>query len=250
MPPHAEAVRGALAARAIERFGVDAGRLHVDLTALRMTGAYEDSALVAKGWAQGQGVDLQVRALQASSADGVSLYLRPDPGSAAELTVIGSSLERLRSLAESNAGGPALLVCDSAIGQPKTLCEIPRGAFLHRPPQGDDRVAGALPERGRARRAAPARLRLRARAQAAPIRAHPLPRRAPRLESLRPPSPARPTHSVSPTSTPPRRSARSARPASGRSAGEQLGRVRNGLGGPHYKAKGQVDRRVAQILTD
>src|SRR5207237_835910 len=46
---HAEAVRGALAARAIERFGVDAGRLHVDLTALRMTGAYEESSLVARG---------------------------------------------------------------------------------------------------------------------------------------------------------------------------------------------------------
>jgi Domain of unknown function (DUF4277) len=47
---HAEAVRGALAARAIERFGIDAGRLHVDLTTLRVAGAYEHSALVAKGW--------------------------------------------------------------------------------------------------------------------------------------------------------------------------------------------------------
>src|SRR5207249_3501348 len=127
--PHAEAVRGALAARAIERFGVDAGRLHVDLTAIRMTGAYEDSALVAKGWAQGQGVDRQVRALQASSQDGVSLYLRPDPGNAAELTLIAGALERLRALADSNGGGPALVVCDSAAGQPKTLCQIARAGL-------------------------------------------------------------------------------------------------------------------------
>ena len=32
---YAETLRGTLAARAIERFGIDAGRLHVDLTALR-----------------------------------------------------------------------------------------------------------------------------------------------------------------------------------------------------------------------
>ena len=44
---YAEPLRGALAARAIERFGIDAGRLHVDLTTLRVAGAYEHSALVA-----------------------------------------------------------------------------------------------------------------------------------------------------------------------------------------------------------
>src|SRR3954465_2150963 len=40
---YAEPLRGALAARAIERFGVDVGRLHVDLTTLRVAGAYEQS---------------------------------------------------------------------------------------------------------------------------------------------------------------------------------------------------------------
>ena len=44
----AEHVRGLLAARAIERFGADAGRLHVDLTTVRVAGAYEHSAVVAK----------------------------------------------------------------------------------------------------------------------------------------------------------------------------------------------------------
>ena len=81
---YAETLRGTLAARAIERFGIDAGRLHVDLTTLRVTGAYESSALVAKGWGPDRRVARQVRALQATTACGVSLYVRPDPGNAGE----------------------------------------------------------------------------------------------------------------------------------------------------------------------
>jgi len=48
---YAETLRGALAARAMERFGIQTGRPHVDLTTLRVAGASERSALVAKGWA-------------------------------------------------------------------------------------------------------------------------------------------------------------------------------------------------------
>ena len=45
---------------------------------------------------------------------------RPDPGNAAELTLVGASLERLLAVC-----GPGLLiVCDSAMGQPKTMREI------------------------------------------------------------------------------------------------------------------------------
>ena len=117
---HSESVRGALAARAIETFGLDVGRLHVDLTTLRVAGAYEDSALVAKGWGADRHVRRQVRALQAATPEGVSVYWRPDPGSAAELTLVAQSLERLRRLT-----GPAgVLVCDSACGHPKTLAQI------------------------------------------------------------------------------------------------------------------------------
>jgi Domain of unknown function (DUF4277)/Transposase DDE domain len=117
---HSESVRGALAARAIETFGLDVGRLHVDLTTLRVAGAFEDSALVAKGWGADRHVRRQVRALQAATPEGVSVYWRPDPGSAAELTLVGQSLERLRKLT-----GPAgVLVCDSACGHPKTLAQI------------------------------------------------------------------------------------------------------------------------------
>ena len=96
---YAESLRGALAAKAIERFGIDAGRLHVDLTTLRVAGAYENSALVTKGWGPDRRVERQVRALQATTPCGVSLYVRPDPGNAAEVTLIGASLECLQALA-------------------------------------------------------------------------------------------------------------------------------------------------------
>lgn len=117
---HSESVRGALAARAIERFGLDVGRLHVDLTTLRVAGAYEDSALIAKGWGSDRHVRRQLRALQAATPEGVSVYWRPDPGNSSELALVGQSLERLARLT-----GPAgLLVCDSACGNPKTLAQI------------------------------------------------------------------------------------------------------------------------------
>jgi hypothetical protein len=122
---YAESVRGLLAARAIERFGQDAGRLHVDLTTVRVAGAYEHSALVAKGWGSDRHVARQVRTLQAATGDGVSLYLRPDPGNCSELALVGQSLERLAAFAEPGM----LMVCDSALGQPKPLCQIHRAGL-------------------------------------------------------------------------------------------------------------------------
>ena len=247
--PHAEAVRGALAARAIERFGVDAGRLHVDLTALRMTGAYEDSSLVAKGWAQGQGVGRQVRALQASSEDGVSLYLRPDPGNAAELTLIGASLERLRSLADSD-GKPALLICDSAVGQPRTLCQIQRAGLSFIAPLKastgwqqrylDEVGAEALrPLAYVSERERKLELFERTRYRGA-IRAW-------EVEDPETGEPHR-FRIAYIHSSEEEREVRSARGRALERAEQKLGRVRNGLGGRHYKTRKQVDRRVAQIL--
>jgi hypothetical protein len=77
--PRSEELRGAVVLRAIERFGLDAARLHLDLTALRVAGAYEDSALVARGWGPDRRVARQLRALQAASPEGVPLYLRLGP---------------------------------------------------------------------------------------------------------------------------------------------------------------------------
>lgn len=248
--PHAETVRGALAARAIERFGIDAGRLHVDLTAIRMTGAYEDSALVGKGWGQGQGVGRQVRALQASSADGVSLYLRPDPGNAAELSLIGSALERLRALAQSDGGGPALLVCDSAVGQPRTLAQIQRAGLTFIAPLKAStgwreryleevgpqalRPLAYVSERERERAAKP-RTRYRGAIRdwqaVDPETGEPHRFRVAYVHSSEE-----------------QREVKAARERALERAEAKLGRVHNGLGGRYYKTRKQVDRRVSQIL--
>lgn len=123
---HSESVRGAIAARAIDTFGLEVGRLHVDLTTLRVAGAYEDSALVCKGWGSDRHVRRQVRALQAATPDGISVYWRPDPGNSSELGLVGQSLHRLRTI----TGPGGLVVLDSAAGNPKTLAQI-HDAGLH-----------------------------------------------------------------------------------------------------------------------
>jgi hypothetical protein len=250
--PRAEVVRGALAARAIERFGVDAGCLHVDLTAVRLAGAYEGSALVRPGWAQGEGVGRQVRALQAFSADGVSLYLRPEAGNAAELSLIGAALERLRALAESDRGRPALLVCDSAMGHPRSLAQIARAGLSFIVPL---RAASGFRERYLT--------------EVGPEAMRPLDyvaereRRLPRTLRTRYRGALRDWQVADPETGEPHRfriayihsseeerEVGSARERALAGAEEKLKRIKNGLGGRYYKTRKQVDRRVAQILTD
>jgi hypothetical protein len=242
----AEGVRGALAARAIERFGLDAGRLHVDLTTVRVAGAYEHSALVAKGWGSDRRVARQVRALQAATADGVSLYLRPDPGSAAELTLVGAALERLLELSRPGM----LMIGDSALGRPKTLCEIDRAGlefivplradtgfkerYLTELGPGRLRPLGYLAER---ERRLPAELRTRYRGALL----------AWELED--PETGERRRFRVAYIhSSEEAREVANARERALTKAEEQLGRVQRGLGGRYYKTKTQVQRRVGQII--
>lgn len=123
--PVAESVRGEAALAAVQAFGADAARLHVDLTTLRVAGAYRDSELVAKGWSSDRRVARQVQMLQATNPEGIPLYVRPHPGDAAELTCIGAALERLAALL-----GPGVLICaDSALGHIKNLCAAHRAGL-------------------------------------------------------------------------------------------------------------------------
>jgi hypothetical protein len=125
LAPVAEQVRGEALLGAIERCGAQAGRLHLDLTTLKVAGAYAGSELVGKGWAADRRVARQVRALQATTPAGVALYLRPDPGAAAELSLIGHALERLRELCP-----PGLcVVADSALGHERSLCQAARSGL-------------------------------------------------------------------------------------------------------------------------
>ncbi len=243
---YAEDLRSRVAARAIERFGVDAGRLHVDLTTVGVSGAYEHSALVAKGWASDRRVARQVRTLQACTPDGTVLYSRPDPGNAAEFTLVGASLERLLEIS-----GPGLLiVCDSAMGQPKTMREIDdagvrfvvplrasagfRERFLAE--VGHDGVASGS-VRARARSETPAEAADRVQGRVAGL-GDPGHRRASGAEA------AGRVHPLLRRSDPGRRRARACA-AEGRGRAE---RMRNGLGGRYYKTREQVERRIGQIL--
>jgi hypothetical protein len=243
---YAEPLRGALAARAIERFGIDAGRLHVDLTTLRVAGAYEHSALVAKGWGPDRRVARQVRALQATSACGVSLYVRPDPGNAAEVALIGASLERLKALAS-----PGLVICDAACGYPKTLCEIARSGLEFIVPLRAStgfreryltdvgpqalRALGYVAER---QRELPPELRTRYRGALGDWQitdaetGQPLRLRVAYIHSSEE-----------------AREVAAARERALTRADDALARVQRGLGGRHYKTRRQVDARVAKILT-
>jgi hypothetical protein len=243
---YAESLRGALAARAIERFGVDAGRLHVDLTTLRFAGAYEQSALVARGWGPDRRVARQVRALQATSADGVSLYVRPDPGNAAEVALIGASLERLAALA-----GAGLVVCDAACGHPRTLGQIARAGLRFIVPL---RTVTGFRERFLADVGQQA---LRPLGYVAERERHLSPARRTRYRgTLRDWQPTDPETGESLHlrvayihSSEEAREVAAARERALTKAEAALERVQRGLGGRHYKTKAHVDKRVAQILT-
>lgn len=243
---YAESLRGALAARAIERFGIDAGRLHVDLTTLRVAGAYEDSALVAKGWGADRRVARQVRVLQATTACGVSVYVRPDPGNAAEVALIGASLERLKNLTS-----PGLIIADAACGYPKTLCEIARSGLRF--------IVALRAQTGFRERyltdVGPTALRalhyVAERQQSMPADQRTRYRGALRDWQITDPQTNKPValrvayiHSSQEA-----REVAAARERALTKAEDALARVQRGLGGRYYKTRRHVDNRVAKILT-
>jgi hypothetical protein len=118
LAPVAEQVRGKLALAAATCCGVDMSRLHLDLTAVRFTGAYADSALVEKGWAADRSIARQVKTLQASTPEGVAVYYRPHPGATSELPCFTQAIEKLQQLAPPGL----VVVADSGLGCVGSLC--------------------------------------------------------------------------------------------------------------------------------
>jgi transposase len=244
--PHAEELRGAVMLRAIERFGLDAARLHLDLTALRVAGAYEDSALVQKGWSADRRVARQIRALQATSSEGVPLYLRPGAGSAAELSMIGGSLERLRALLPPGL----LVVADSALGNIKPLCEADRAGLRFIAPL---RVVTGFRERFLSEVGSAALRPLRYASQRE--------RRLPAAKRTRYRGVLRPLEVTDPEtgerrrfrvayvhSSEEEREVAAARERALAKAEDALARIERGLGGRHYRTRAQVDKRLARVL--
>jgi hypothetical protein len=243
---YAEDLRCRVAAGAIERFGVSAGRLHVDLTTVGVSGAYEHSALIAKGWASDRRVARQVRTLQASTADGTVLYSRPDPGNAAELSLVGASLERLLAIS-----GPGLvIVCDSAMGQPKTMRKIDQAGVRFVVPL---RASAGFRERFLADVGHPALRRVRY----VPQREQKLP---PKLRTVFKGAlrdweiPAGAEHPsltlrvVYIHSSEEATQVADARERALEKAEDALTRMHNGLGGRYYNTREQIERRIGQIL--
>jgi hypothetical protein len=245
--PCAEDVRGRLLLTAVERFEVDASRLHLDLTSVRFAGAHRDSGLVAKGWGADRRVARQVRTLQATTPQGVSLYFRPHKGSAAEVTALAEALERLRSLL-----APGLVVvADSAFGHLGSLCAADRaGARFVVPLRADtgwgdrfeaevgglDRLVDLDHVPIRERRLAPER-RTRWRGLLAPF------------PVIDPATGARHELSVAYIwSSEEARSVAEARERALVKAERALARVRNGLGGRYYQTVRQVEAKVARIV--
>jgi hypothetical protein len=125
LAPVAEHVRGSLALAAASRGGADLSRLHLDLTAVRFAGAYEDSALVEKGWAADRTVKEQVRTLQASTPDGIAVYFRPHPGARGELPCFAEAMQRLQAIAPPGL----VVVADSGLGYLRQLCIADRNGL-------------------------------------------------------------------------------------------------------------------------
>ncbi len=245
--PVAESVRGAVALAAINAFGLDAGRLHLDLTTLRVAGAYADSTLVAKGWSSERTVARQVRVLQAVTGQGVPLYVRPHGGDTAELTCIGAALERL-----SATLGKGLLVCaDSALGHVKNLCEAHRAGLRFIVPL---RLSTGYLDRFRRQVGTKARMSplryVSDRERGLPSRRRTKYRGALRSFEVVDEQTGQPHgfRIVYVWSSEEARSTSEARQRALAKAEQSLERIRRGLGGRYYRTKKAVDAKVATIL--
>ena len=252
LAPVADKARGELMLAAIGGFPAiaDASRLHLDLTAVRFAGAYEDSALVAKGWAADRSIGRQVKALQAATPAGVSVYFRPHKGSASELAAFTGAIETLAA-----ALPPGLvIVADSGLGYLENLCAADaRHVAFVAPLRADtgwsarfDADVGPLGGLAalatvdyvsyRERRLPPARRTT----WKGLLRPFPVTSKDATRHDLR----AAYIWSSEEAAT-----VAAARDRALAKAEAALTRVRNGLGGRHYKTRKQVDARVAQILT-
>lgn len=94
LAPVAEQVRGELALAAAPRCSADLSQLHLDTTAVRFTGGYAGSTLVAKGSAADRTIARQVKTMQVSTRAGVAVYYRPHSGASNEAPCLTDTLDR------------------------------------------------------------------------------------------------------------------------------------------------------------
>jgi transposase len=246
--PVAETVRGAAMLAAIETFGTEAARLHLDLTALTVAGDYPGSQLVAKGWNSTRRVERQVRVLSATNPTGVPLYTRPFAGDTAELSCLGQAMDNLARLLPPGL----LIVADSALGHLKNLCEADRAGLRFVVPLRADTGFGQrfLTEVGHQ---GLHRIRYLSRREA----------HLPTSQRTRYRGALGDLEVTDPKTGQPCRfrvayiwsseeaaSVAQARERALAKAETALTKVHNGLGGRHYKTRKQVDAKLARILAN
>ena len=249
LAPVAEQVRGQLLLAAIHGFPVaDASRLHLDLTAVRFAGGYQDSAVVVKGWSADRTIARQVKTLQAATASGVSVYFRPHKGSSSELPAFTEAIETL-----AGALPPGLvIVADSGLGYLENLCAadtknvrfvVPLRADTGWADRFTTDVPGGLDALARLDYCSYREQRLPAHQRSSwkgllasfPVTDHADARHDLRVAYI--------------WSSEEAASVADARERALANAEAALTRIRNGLGGRYYKTRTHVDARVAQILT-
>jgi Domain of unknown function (DUF4277)/Transposase DDE domain len=244
--PVAQTVRGAMMLAAIDTFGADAARLHLDLTTLTVSGHYPGSDLIGRGWNSSRQIQRQVRVLAASNNTGVPLYVRPHPGNAAELTCLGQAMDDLARLLPPGL----LVVADSALGHVKNLCDADRAGLKFIVPL---RASTGFFDRFRTDAGHDALRPVRyisRREQHLPADQRTRYRGAVRDFVVTDPETdtERRFRVAYIWSSEEARSVADARERALTKAETDLARIHRGLGGPHYKTRAQVQARVNRIV--
>jgi hypothetical protein len=217
------------------------------MTAVRFTGGYAGSALVEKGWAADRTIAHQVKTLQASTRSGVAVYYRPHPGASNEAPCVAAALERIRALAPPGV----VCVADSGFGYLGRLCAADAsGIRFVVPLRADTGWAawfGADVDGGLS--ALPTLDHCSKRQRHLPQGARTVWKGV--LGDKQVDDDTGATHRLRIAyiwSSEEAASVADARQRALTKAEDALTRIRNGLGGRHYKTKKQVDDRVATIL--
>jgi len=248
LAPVAEQIRGQLALAAAARCAADLSRLHLDMSAVRFTGGYEGSALVAKGWAADRSIARQIKTMQVCTRAGVTVYYRGHPGASNEVPCFADTLERIRELA------PPGVVCviDTGFGHLNKLAAADAaGMRLVVPLRADTGWAswfGSDVPDGLA--ALPALQHCSQREQRLPADQRTTWKGVLRHRDITDDDTSA-THRLRIAyiwSSEEATSVAEARERALASAEAALTRIRNGLGGHYYKTKKQIDDRVAKII--
>jgi hypothetical protein len=248
LAPVAERVRGQLALAAASRCGADLSRLHLDMTAVRFTGGYVGSALVERGWAAERSIARQVKTLQACTRTGVAVYYRPHPGAANEAPCVAAALERIRELAPPGV----VCVADTGFGFLGKLCAADAAGLRFVVPLRADTgwMAWFAVDIDGGIAALPTLEHCSKRERRRPTQDRTVWKGMLRDRDVDDPDTGRRhrLHIAYIWSSEEAASVAEARERALTTAEHALTRIRNGLGGRHYKTKKQVDHRVATIV--